>query len=289
MEVDESLRVLMLGPAPTADEVRRAYLDLVRVWHPDRFQSDPRLRQIAEERLIAINQAYTCLRGGVPPPVETAQTTARPDANEPRPPQPPPARVTHRPYRYRFRWRLRFPVAQTIAAKLAYGCIAGALCLAPLAGAAWWARFWRVSIPGVPAVDAHGIPLGLSDQTGAPAGSDPAESAPAVESKPAKRSDRRQPKAPAAIDVASLRNGAELLPVQPGSGAGELHVINRTQFSLIAGLVRNKEMVREIYVAPGSAASMLRIRVGVYRVLPEAGTELDAQTLRFHRSSIPAN
>jgi glyoxylase-like metal-dependent hydrolase (beta-lactamase superfamily II) len=33
------------------DEIRQAYLDLVRVWHPDRFASDARLREIAEEKL----------------------------------------------------------------------------------------------------------------------------------------------------------------------------------------------------------------------------------------------
>ena len=38
------------------------YRDLVKVWHPDRFGSDPRLRSKAEEKLAQINDAYRALR-----------------------------------------------------------------------------------------------------------------------------------------------------------------------------------------------------------------------------------
>ena len=43
------------------DEARRAYRDLVRVWHPDRFAGDPRLRSRAEERVKLLNTAYDTL------------------------------------------------------------------------------------------------------------------------------------------------------------------------------------------------------------------------------------
>ncbi len=43
-------------------EVRRAYRDLVMVWHPDRFAGNERLQKAATEKLIAINEAYRFLR-----------------------------------------------------------------------------------------------------------------------------------------------------------------------------------------------------------------------------------
>ena len=42
-------------------EAKRAYKDLVRVWHPDRFQSNPRLKQKADQKLREINLAYKYL------------------------------------------------------------------------------------------------------------------------------------------------------------------------------------------------------------------------------------
>jgi DnaJ-like protein len=54
-------QTLHLKPGASKEEIRQAYRDLVRVWHPDRFVNDPRLRLIAEEKLISINQAYTRL------------------------------------------------------------------------------------------------------------------------------------------------------------------------------------------------------------------------------------
>lgn len=43
-------------------EVRRAYIRLVRVWHPDRFVSDPQLQKRALEMLKSINEAYEIVR-----------------------------------------------------------------------------------------------------------------------------------------------------------------------------------------------------------------------------------
>jgi len=59
---EEALDVLSLGPGATAAEIKEAYRDLVKVWHPDRFGTDPRLRQKAEEKLQQINAAYHVLQ-----------------------------------------------------------------------------------------------------------------------------------------------------------------------------------------------------------------------------------
>ncbi|HEX6494009.1 MAG TPA: J domain-containing protein [Acidobacteriaceae bacterium] len=62
MSIDEALDVLALRPSATASEIKEAYRDLVKVWHPDRFGSDPRLRQKAELQLTRINEAYRVLQ-----------------------------------------------------------------------------------------------------------------------------------------------------------------------------------------------------------------------------------
>lgn len=66
-ELEDSYAVLEVDRSAPAAEIRQAYLDLVKVWHPDRFLEDsPRLRRKAEEKLKAINQAYERLRSGAP-------------------------------------------------------------------------------------------------------------------------------------------------------------------------------------------------------------------------------
>src|SRR4051812_44861966 len=60
-EVTQSCRILGLESASTESEIRQAYRDLVKVWHPDRFAHDERLRLIAQEKLKEINGAYEFL------------------------------------------------------------------------------------------------------------------------------------------------------------------------------------------------------------------------------------
>jgi curved DNA-binding protein CbpA len=60
--VKEALDVLALRPGATSVEIKEAYRDLVKVWHPDRFGSDARLREKAEDKLKEINKAYRVLQ-----------------------------------------------------------------------------------------------------------------------------------------------------------------------------------------------------------------------------------
>jgi curved DNA-binding protein CbpA len=59
---NEALDVLALRPGATPSEIKEAYRDLVKVWHPDRFGNDLRLRQKAELKLKEINEAYGVLQ-----------------------------------------------------------------------------------------------------------------------------------------------------------------------------------------------------------------------------------
>ena len=61
MNLQRCLQILELETVSSPDELKMAYRDLVHVWHPDRFQSNPRLKQRAEEKLREINLAYSQL------------------------------------------------------------------------------------------------------------------------------------------------------------------------------------------------------------------------------------
>ena len=288
MQIDECLRTLMLGPGATSEEVRRAYLDMVRVWHPDRFQFDLRLRRLAEERLRAINEAYRVLRGIGTEQTAAPQETTNTSGGEPHSTPDPP--VFRRPPRARFPARFPFRPPRSLRSKVAYGSAAAALCLAPLAAASWWARMCHVALP-LPEVATGQIDniipsfpdLMPSNIRETPRQSAAFPDAPPLHSHPTRRGQLEAD----VIDLKVLKSGAELIPGDDRTGAGELHLVNRTRFDMVAGLLRGKELLREMYVAPGSAASMAHIRLGVYRVLLEAGSELDSKTLRFHHAALP--
>src|SRR5258708_4031614 len=57
-ETAEAYRTLDLQPGADLGSVRQAYRVLVKVWHPDRFGSDPKLQAISGEKLKDINASY---------------------------------------------------------------------------------------------------------------------------------------------------------------------------------------------------------------------------------------
>ena len=61
-DISRCYEILGLKPSATPDQVKQAYRDLCKVWHPDRFGHDPRLQQKAQEKLKEINEAYEHLR-----------------------------------------------------------------------------------------------------------------------------------------------------------------------------------------------------------------------------------
>ncbi|HLM54636.1 MAG TPA: DnaJ domain-containing protein [Pyrinomonadaceae bacterium] len=89
-ELGRYYELLGVAPGTSGNELKEAYRDMAKVWHPDRFAHDPRLRQKAQERLKEINEAYGRLTSG--------RAGRRPRANAPTPePHSPAPSTTARP------------------------------------------------------------------------------------------------------------------------------------------------------------------------------------------------
>jgi hypothetical protein len=86
MSMEKYYEVLGLKPDASEQEVKNAYRDLAKVWHPDRFAHDPRLQQKAQDKLKEINEAYEEInspasgrrraRRPAPPPPSSSSTSA---------------------------------------------------------------------------------------------------------------------------------------------------------------------------------------------------------------------
>jgi len=68
IEPERYYRVLDLEPGASSEEVHQGYLDLIWVWHPDRFTGHPRLQKKAHYKLQELNEAHEQLRSFQPNP-----------------------------------------------------------------------------------------------------------------------------------------------------------------------------------------------------------------------------
>ncbi len=71
--------VLGVHPGASQDEVKEAYRELIKVWHPDRFAHDAKLQQKAQLKLQEINQAFEELSKPPSPVVTPYKHAAEPD------------------------------------------------------------------------------------------------------------------------------------------------------------------------------------------------------------------
>lgn len=107
MTPDAALEVLGLERDASKAQIKQAYHDLAKIWHPDRFQDDPRVRAKAEATFKQVNTAYEALKTYRPgvrsasgsASARKARPRARPEAAPPPPrtPPPPDPRSTRRP------------------------------------------------------------------------------------------------------------------------------------------------------------------------------------------------
>lgn len=61
LDIDDAYDILGLKPGASQIEVKQAYRELVKLWHPDRFFIQQE-KQEAEERIKKINEAYNQLK-----------------------------------------------------------------------------------------------------------------------------------------------------------------------------------------------------------------------------------
>jgi hypothetical protein len=259
IDASECLRILGVAADATPEMIRQAYLDLVRVWHPDRFQSDDRLRQIADQNLRDINRAFDGLKGYRPaaaPPSQDPFSPPPPAGSPPAAPTPPlrqPARPNRRPIRL-----------SAVAA-------AAAICLLGLTAAWRIVRYLHEADPDAPPPAESTVAR------------PPGEPAPRRIRAAANRSgDAPAPEAAAATSVQPLASGTELFRAAGFRGFGELLLTNHTDLEALARLVgRNGAVFQTIYIAPGASAAFHSVARGVYSLHADFGTGLDARTLRF--------
>src|SRR4029453_3042942 len=79
-DYDSDCRILEIEPGASLEEIRQAYRDQTKVWHPDRFSNDIRIQKKAEDKLKQINLAYQrlCGRGPYESPVMYRSTEPSP-------------------------------------------------------------------------------------------------------------------------------------------------------------------------------------------------------------------
>lgn len=82
-DLNKYYELLGVAPGTSGRELKDAYRDLAKVWHPDRFAHDPRLQRKAQEKLKEINEAYERLSSGRAARPKPQPTTPRPQTSTP--------------------------------------------------------------------------------------------------------------------------------------------------------------------------------------------------------------
>jgi curved DNA-binding protein CbpA len=61
-EIRQCFKVLELDSNASLDDVRKAFRNIVKIWHPDLYAGSPQLKAMAEEKLKAVNAAYAAVK-----------------------------------------------------------------------------------------------------------------------------------------------------------------------------------------------------------------------------------
>jgi hypothetical protein len=229
MTESDALRILHLPSGCSAADVRQAYLDLAKVWHPDRFHDDARLRERAELQLTEINEAYAILRSGAPQSRPDSQTP--PDgagAAEQPPPEPVAPSATPSPDSPAP--NAQFSPVKTIVMGVGLGLVIAAVVTVVM----MTARGTQNTSTDAPAVpEASGSRAG-AEQVGA--------------------ASRRRP-----------TSGTELLAASR-SGGGSLVVTNESGRDAVVALATDAGHERAVYVRAGEQVTLVNVAAGTYRV-----------------------
>ena len=232
----EALRLLHLDEGCSRDQLRRAYLDMVKVWHPDRFQTDAKLRAKAERTLQNINDAYALLQGR-PPSSETAGAAKETGREQP-------AGEARKAQRARAAASAPAPAPTRLTRHLAFAAAAGTALGVLLAGVAI-VRWNRTPEPPEIATDTPAE---------ARAPSEPGDAElPAAPRRPAARPRAETPRPESGHDLLSAR----------GRGSGQMSARNASTWDAVV-MLDGPAGIRGFFVRRGEQVTLLDIAPGSY-------------------------
>lgn len=82
MDPQQALNILGLAPNFSPAELKHAYREQVRLWHPDRYSNGSSLKKLAEKHIQDANLAYAFLKRNTPA-APTERPLRRPDTPNP--------------------------------------------------------------------------------------------------------------------------------------------------------------------------------------------------------------
>lgn len=246
MTESEARRVLGVDHAASMAHVRQAYLDLVKVWHPDRFEHDARLREKASQSMQRVNEAYAVLQRSADRPEPASPTSAPPPSAGPTAASSTNARAS-----------AASPVdSDDVAAAPP-----------PIGPARVWLRRHRRDVFAAAAASIVGVVLVLAlfvrsvDDEGPPAPEPGTTIASDVELPPSAPHSR----APVRRSEARPETGTDLRTGGP-HGRAALSIQNRTASDVVVELTGEPDRRRALYVRGGEKITMLDLADGAYRV-----------------------
>jgi curved DNA-binding protein CbpA len=255
---DTAYRTLGLDPSASPEGVRRAYRDLVKVWHPDRFAHDPGLQAKASAQLQQINEAYELLTDSTAQArARVAEPRATPSPPAPSPPSPPPAVSSPPPRRRRWSSSGDRPGVASWVFPYLFVCLAAVLALIIYSERA---RFNRRAPAGTRTAAASPPRRGMPGLTGSPS----ASRGPADSDRP----------------LRTLPNGTAVLrPL--ASGHGTLIIDNPTARDAVVALLDREEPQRAVFVAARHVATMKNVAAGTFAVRYSTGLDWDEDAREF--------
>lgn len=90
MDISKALEILGLTSNPSRADVKKAYREQVKLWHPDRYSNGSAMKKMAEKNIQDANLAYAFLKRNLPAISKTVSPrpsrTIRPTQTTPRSP-----------------------------------------------------------------------------------------------------------------------------------------------------------------------------------------------------------
>ncbi|WGV25069.1 J domain-containing protein [Halotia branconii] len=85
LDINHAYEILGLTPGASQAQIKQAYRQLVKTWHPDRF-FDQKQKQEAESKIKKINAAYNTLKSELPSASQPASTENQSSPTNPKNP-----------------------------------------------------------------------------------------------------------------------------------------------------------------------------------------------------------